>query len=134
MFPATTHVLIVDDSALMHSVMKKHLTSIGFSKFSTALDGKLALGVLEKASNGGEPIGLVLSDWHMPEMTGLQLLHAVRESGAFSKLPFLLVTANTEPAATAEALAAGVSAFLIKPVSPESLKAELQAVWSKTAT
>ncbi|MEN9723958.1 MAG: hypothetical protein RJB38_1944 [Pseudomonadota bacterium] len=134
MFPANTHILIVDDSALMHSIVKKHLTAMGFSQFSTALDGKLGFAALEAAKQSGNPVGLILSDWHMPEMSGFQFLQAVRQSEAFKAIPFVLLTANTEPAATSEAIAAGVSAFLVKPVNPEVLKAELTAVWNRVAT
>ena len=79
------------------------------------------------------PVELVISDWNMPNATGLDLLKRVRADSRYKGLPFLLVTAETETAQVKEAFAAGVSHFVVKPFTAETIREKLEAVQKKIA-
>jgi len=120
---ATMKILIVDDSNAMRMIVKKTLRQAGFEghDITEAEDGVKALAAI-KAS----PPDLVLSDWNMPNMTGLQLLEALRDEGI--KLPFGFITTETTPDMRALALGAGAKFLISKPFSPESFKEHLGAL------
>ena len=110
-------ILIVDDSNAMRMIVKKTLRQAGFEghDITEAEDGLKALAAIQAS-----PPDLVLSDWNMPNMTGLQLLEALRDGGI--KLPFGFITTETTPDMRALALAAGAKFLISKPFSPESFK------------
>jgi two-component system, chemotaxis family, chemotaxis protein CheY len=113
-------ILIVDDSSAMRMIVKKTLRQAGFSghEISEADDGAKALVAIQASTPD-----LVLSDWNMPNMTGLQLLLALRDSGV--KLPFGFVTTEATPDMRRRALEAGATFLISKPFSPESFKDQL---------
>jgi two-component system, chemotaxis family, chemotaxis protein CheY len=131
MFPETTRILIVDDMLTMRQLVKGQLKLMGFKFFFDADNGENGLKVLEHQHSTGEPIGLVLSDWNMPVMTGLDFLKAVRAKPHFKDLPFLMVTAEGEQSQVVDAIKSGVSNYLIKPFTPASIKEKVLAVWKK---
>ena len=116
-------ILIVDDFASMRRIIKGTLKSIGFSNFIEAEDGILALKTLEK-----EKIDLIISDWIMPNMNGLEFLKAVRKDDRFKGIPFVMVTAEGQKGNVLEAINAGVSNYIVKPFTPETLQAKLKKV------
>jgi two-component system, chemotaxis family, chemotaxis protein CheY len=116
-------ILIVDDFASMRRIIKGTLKSIGFNNFLEAEDGLAALKVLEK-----EKVGLIISDWIMPNMNGLEFLKAVKKDDRFKGLPFIMVTAEGQKGNVLEAINAGVSNYIVKPFTPETLQAKLQKV------
>lgn len=128
MFDLKTRVLIVDDMMTMRKLVGKVCKDIGFTDITEAADGALAWAAISSAS---PPIGLVISDWNMPNCSGLDLLKRVRADSRHGKLPFLLVTAEAEKHQIVEALKAGVSNYVIKPFTPESLKEKIEAVHLK---
>jgi len=83
----------------------------------------MALSELKK-----EEVGLIVSDWNMPEMTGLELLNAVRSDGKLKGIPFIMVTAEGQKENIVEAIKAGVSNYIVKPFAPDTLKEKLEAV------
>ena len=87
MFNLKTKILIVDDMLTMRKIVSKVLREIGFTDITEACDGKEAWDKLNSAS---EPFGLIISDWNMPNMTGLEFLKQVRDSEKFKKTPFCL--------------------------------------------
>ncbi|MFO7748712.1 MAG: chemotaxis response regulator CheY [Desulfobacteraceae bacterium] len=116
-------VLIVDDFATMRRILKNILKQIGFKNLLEADDGTTALEVLEKQS-----VDLVISDWNMPKMTGLELLKAVRAHEHYAKVPFLMVTAEAQKQNVIEAVQAGVSNYVVKPFTAEAISEKLEKI------
>lgn len=117
-------VLVVDDFATMRRIVKGVLKQLGFSDIIEAEDGSLALEELKK-----EKIGLIVSDWNMPNMTGLDLLKAVRGDDNLKGIPFIMVTAEGQKENVVEAVKSGVSNYIVKPFTPETFNEKLQKVF-----
>jgi two-component system chemotaxis response regulator CheY len=118
-------VLVVDDFATMRRIVKGVLKQLGFSDIVEAEDGSVALEELRK-----EKFGLIVSDWNMPNMTGLDLLRAVRESNDLKSIPFIMVTAEGQKENVVEAVKSGVSNYIVKPFTPETFNEKLQKVFN----
>ncbi|MBN1105894.1 MAG: chemotaxis response regulator CheY [Deltaproteobacteria bacterium] len=116
-------VLVVDDFATMRRIVKGVLKQLGFGNIIEAEDGSAALSELKK-----EKIGLIVSDWNMPNMSGLELLKAVRGDADLKAIPFLMVTAEGQKENVIEAVKAGVSNYIVKPFTPETFGEKLQKV------
>ena len=117
-------VLVVDDFATMRRIVKGVLKQIGFSNIVEAEDGSAALEALKK-----EKVGLIVSDWNMPKMTGLDLLKAVRADEGLKATPFIMVTAEGQKENVIEAVKAGVSNYIVKPFTPETFSEKLEKVF-----
>ncbi|RJR33554.1 MAG: response regulator [Desulfobacteraceae bacterium] len=117
-------VLVVDDFATMRRIVKGVLKQLGFSNIIEAEDGNAALGELKK-----EKFGLIVSDWNMPNMSGLDLLKAVRGDSSLKAIPFIMVTAEGQKENVIEAVKAGVSNYIVKPFTPETFGEKLQKVF-----
>jgi len=128
MFDLKTRILIVDDMMTMRKLVAKSCKEIGFTDLSEAADGTLAWSAITEAN---PPFGLIISDWNMPNATGLDLLKRVRHDSRFGKTPFILVTAEAEQTQIIEAAKAGVSQYLVKPFTTELLRARLENVYQK---
>jgi len=118
------NVLVVDDFATMRRIIKGVLKQLGFSNLIEAEDGEAALKELRK-----EKIGLIVSDWNMPNMTGLELLKAVRAEDNLKNIPFLMVTAEGQKENVIQAVQAGVSNYIVKPFTPETFNAKLEKIF-----
>jgi len=116
-------VLIVDDFATMRRILKNILKQIGFKNILEADDGTTALEVLEK-----QDVDLIISDWNMPKMTGLELLKKVRGSVKYKRTPFLMVTAEAQKQNVIEAVQAGVSNYVVKPFTAEAISEKLEKI------
>jgi len=117
-------VLIVDDFATMRRIVKNILRQLGFTDISEADDGKTALQALKK-----EKFDLILSDWNMPEMPGIELLKAVRADDELKDIPFLMVTAEAEKGNIVEAVKLGVSNYIVKPFTAETMSEKLGKIF-----
>jgi len=117
------NVLVVDDFATMRQIVKGVLKQIGFTNVIEAEDGDSALRELKK-----EDVGLIISDWNMPNMTGLDLLKAVRGDTKLKSIPFIMVTAEGHKENVVEAVKSGVSNYLVKPFTPETFGEKLEKV------
>jgi two-component system, chemotaxis family, chemotaxis protein CheY len=118
------NILIVDDFATMRRIIKGILKQLGFNNLIEAEDGEAALSTLRK-----EKVGLIVSDWNMPNMTGLELLKAVRADKSLKDIPFLMVTAEGQKENVIQAVQAGVSNYIVKPFTPETFNAKLQKIF-----
>jgi two-component system chemotaxis response regulator CheY len=116
-------VLIVDDFATMRRILKNILKQLGFKNLVEADDGTTAWEALE-----GQKIDLIISDWNMPKMTGLELLKKVRASDAHKGTPFLMVTAEAQKQNVIEAVQAGVSNYVVKPFTAEAISDKLKKI------
>jgi two-component system, sensor histidine kinase and response regulator len=113
--------LVVDDFEPMRKVTSGQLRSMGVVSILTANNGSEALRLLKK-----EKVDIVLSDWNMPVMTGLELLNAVRADHTLSHLPFIMITAEAERHRIEEAIANGVSDLLVKPYTADRLTTHIE--------
>ncbi|RLB44244.1 MAG: response regulator [Deltaproteobacteria bacterium] len=119
-------VLVVDDFATMRRIVKGVLKQLGFKNIIEAEDGTAALNELRK-----EKVGLIVSDWNMPKMTGLELLKEVRADEELKSIPFIMVTAEGQKENVIEAVKAGVSNYIVKPFTPETLSEKLEKVFQR---
>ncbi|MFZ4712474.1 MAG: response regulator [Bacteriovoracaceae bacterium] len=133
MLKANMKILVVDDMSTMRKIIKKSLTQFGFTNVSEADDGAPAWALLQEASKTAEPFEFVISDWNMPGMTGIDLLKNVRANETTKKLPFLMVTAEAEQANVIAAVKAGVSNYIVKPFTPDALKAKIEKIFNTAA-
>ena len=117
-------ILVVDDFSTMRRIVKNCLKGIGFQNISEAEDGAVALRKMKE----GE-FKLVISDWNMPNMMGIDLLKAVRAEERWKDLPFLMVTAEAQKENVLEAAKAGVSNYIAKPFTPDAFEAKLEAIF-----
>lgn len=131
MFPESTRILIADDMLTMRQLVKGQLKGLGYSLFYEAENGEQAYTILTDQLVKNAPIGLVLSDWNMPVISGLELLKKVRANADFKTMPFMLITAEGEQHQVVEAIKVGVSNYLVKPFTRAGLNDKLKAVWKK---
>ena len=118
-------VLVVDDYKTMLRIMRNLLKQLGFNNVEEAIDGSEALGKL-RAGDGD--YGLIISDWNMEPMTGIQLLREVRGDDGLKAIPFIMVTAESKSENVIAAKEAGVSNYIVKPFNAETLKAKMVSV------
>jgi len=116
-------ILIVDDYKTMLKIIRNLLKQLGFTNVEEATDGSEALGKLRD----GE-FDLVISDWNMEPMTGLQLLKEVRADDRLRAVPFIIITAESKIENVVAAKEAGVSNYIVKPFNATTLKAKLTSV------
>jgi two-component system chemotaxis response regulator CheY len=127
MFNLTLKVLVVDDFPTMRRIVKNLLKQLGFENIDEAEDGEQAL---QRLKAGG--YGLVISDWNMPNMEGIELLRNVRKQPEpLNNIPFLMVTAEAEKEKVIEAIKAGVDNYVVKPFTAEILKEKLEKIAAK---
>ncbi|NDE14184.1 response regulator [bacterium] len=119
-------VLVVDDFPTMRRITKTLMKQLGYSNMIEAEDGKQALEMLQKDSS----IEFIVSDWNMPNMTGLELLQAVRQDEKLKKLPFLMVTAEAEQDNIMAAVKSGVSNYIVKPFTAQTLQEKLIKIFA----
>lgn len=116
-------ILVVDDYNTMRRIIRNLLKQLGFDNVDEAADGTEALTKLKEKA-----YGLVISDWNMEPMTGLDLLKQVRATEAIKNIPFIMVTAESKPENVIIAKQAGVSNYIVKPFNAETLKTKLTSV------
>ena len=117
-------ILIVDDMSTMRRIVKNALKQIGFTNMDEAEDGNAALAKLR-----ADKFNFVVSDWNMPNMTGLDLLKAIRADSALKSIPVLMVTAEAKQENIVEAVQAGVSNYIVKPFTAETLKEKIDKIF-----
>jgi two-component system chemotaxis response regulator CheY len=118
------NVLIVDDYKTMLRIIRNLLNQLGFDNVDEATDGAMALSKLRQGN-----FGLIISDWNMEPMTGLQLLKEVRADVKLKGIPFVMVTAESKTENVVAAKAAGVTNYIVKPFNADTLKQKLTAVF-----
>jgi len=119
-------ILVVDDFATMRKVIRNLLKQVGYENIAEAEDGVLALKALKS-----QKIDLVISDWNMPNMTGIELLKAVRADEDLKATPFLMVTAEALQENVIAAVKAGVSNYIVKPFTAETLNEKIVKILEK---
>lgn len=116
-------VLVVDDQQMMRRIVISLLKQLGIIRVREASDGRTALAQLEEG-----PVDLILSDWNMEGMSGLEFLKAVRADDKYKHLPFIMVTGENKVTNIVAAKEAGVSNYMVKPFSASTLKTKILSV------
>ncbi len=116
-------ILIVDDYKTMLRIIRNLLKQLGFNNVDEAIDGSSALNKLRD-----KDFGLVISDWNMEPMSGLQLLKEVRADVKLKEIPFIMITAESKSENVIAAKEAGVSNYIVKPFNAATLKGKLSTV------
>ena len=122
----TMKILVVDDFSTMRRIVKNILRQLGFTNIVEAEDGQQALN---KVMEGG--IDMIISDWNMPNMMGIDFLKAVRGNPNTKAIPFLMVTAEANKENILAAVQAGVSNYVVKPFTAEVLEQKFHAIFGK---
>jgi two-component system chemotaxis response regulator CheY len=118
-------ILTVDDFSTMRRIIRNILRQLGYNHIIEADDGVAALEILQT-----QEIDLVISDWNMPNMNGLELLRAIRASNKLQNLPVLLVTAEALKDNVLEAVKSGVNGYIVKPFTAETLKEKIDTIFT----
>jgi two-component system chemotaxis response regulator CheY len=111
-------VLVVDDSGVMRKIIIRSLSAVGFDDVVEAADGVEGLRAFQE-----HPISLVLTDWNMPNKSGIELTRDIRATG--STVPIFMITTEGERSRVVEAIQAGVNDYLLKPFTPEQVREKL---------
>ncbi len=121
----TTRFLVVDDFSTMRRIVRNLLKELGFTNVQEAEDGVEALNKLR-----ADTFDFVVSDWNMPNMTGIELLRAIRADAALKHLPVLMVTAEAKKENIIEAAQAGASGYVVKPFTAATLDEKLKKIFA----
>ncbi|NUN04367.1 MAG: response regulator [Bdellovibrio sp.] len=131
MFPLETRILVIDDMPSIRDLVKNTLKAMGYKNIQEAEDGEQGLKILLQNNTVDSHIQLVISDWNMPKMKGLDLLKQVRATAELASLPFVLLTSESERDQVTEAVLAGVSQYIVKPFSAKIFEDKLKAAYAK---
>ncbi len=118
-------ILVVDDFSTMRKIIKNILRQLGYNNVVESDDGTTAWETLNR-----DNIDFIISDWNMPQMTGIELLRKVRGSEEYATTPFLMVTAEAQQENIIEAVQAKVSNYIVKPFTPETLAQKIDKIFS----
>lgn len=121
-------ILLVDDAVPTLAVMAKTLSNIGYKNLRACNHGKQALAELKQAKASEEPFDIIVCDWYMPEMSGLELLQEIRETNEFGDVIFIMVTSESDAKKIITAIEAGANAYIVKPVAAEQVSEKIEKV------
>ena len=117
-------ILVVDDMSTMRRIVKNILKQLGFNNLEEAENGQEALTKLK-----ADTYGFVVSDWNMPVMMGIDMLRAIRADEKLKKIPGLMVTAEAQKENLMEAVQAGVSNYVVKPFTAETMQEKINKIF-----
>ncbi|MEK6784264.1 MAG: chemotaxis response regulator CheY [Nitrospirota bacterium] len=117
-------ILVVDDMVTMRRIVKNILKQLGFANIEEAENGQEGLQKLR-----ADTFGFVVSDWNMPVMTGIDMLRAIRADEKLKAIPVLMVTAEAQQSNLIEAVQAGVSNYIVKPFTAETMQEKLGKIF-----
>ena len=123
-----TKFLVVDDFSTMRRIVRNLLKELGYTNVDEAEDGVVAL---QKIKGGG--FQFIITDWNMPNMTGIELLKAVRADAGFNRLPILMITAEAKKENIIAAAQSGASGYIVKPFTAGTLNDKLVKIFEKLA-
>ncbi len=116
--------LVVDDFSTMRRIVRNLLKELGFTNVDEAEDGQVALHKLKT-----QHFDFIVSDWNMPNMTGIELLKAVRADAQLKHLPFMMITAEAKRENIIEAAMAGASGYIVKPFTAATLEEKMAKIF-----
>jgi len=118
--------LVVDDSSTMRRIIINTLNKLGYEDVAEAGNGREGLDRL-----GGEAVDVIITDWNMPEMTGIEFVRSLRGSSVTKDIPVLMVTTNAAKDDIVEALKVGVNSYVVKPFTPDTMREKIEAVLAR---
>ena len=124
-------IIVVDDMVTMRRILINMLTELGLENVTQASDGEIAWKLIQQESQYKKPIEFIISDWNMPNMTGIELFKKVRTHDTIKDVPFLMVTAENENEKILQAVEAGVTNLIVKPFTIDILKTKLTQIFGK---
>lgn len=122
----TVKILVVEDDQASRTIIARFLGQMGYSNLALAENGKAAINQLNLS-----PVDLVISDWRMPDMDGLEFFWTAKNEGLLGNTPFLMVSAENERDKVIEALRAGVSDYIVKPVDSKTLQIKIEKLFQQ---
>lgn len=131
MFPESTKIMVVDDMAMFRAMVKNTLTELHYKNYVEFADGEAAWKGLAEARALKQPFQLIISDWTMPKMKGIELLKKVRAEPWGTILPFVMLTGETEKDLIVDAIQSKVTQYIVKPFTKVTLKEKLDAAHKK---
>lgn len=123
-------VVVIDDDADIRELITWKLTNAGYAT-ATANDGEAGLAAVAAAVAGGNAPDLILVDWMMPRMTGIEVCRALRENPETDRIPVVLLTAKAQESEVERGFAVGVDDYIVKPFSPREMLARIQAILAR---
>ena len=118
-------ILVVDDAPMIRRILKNILKEMGFNNIEEAEDGQVALQKLRS-----QKFDFVITDWNMPNLTGIELVQEIRNDPSLKHLPILMVTAEAKKENVILALKTGVNNYISKPFTPDKIKTKIEAIFS----
>ena len=115
-------ILIVEDDLDTRNLIKVILRKLGFTNLQSTSDGEEAIDYMKKSYMEDKSVELVLADWNMPKLDGISFLLKLRNSSDYKTIPFLMITSDNDKTHVVKAINAGVSGYLIKPITPDVLR------------
>ncbi len=128
MFDTKMQVLVVDDMMTVRMVMTQALSELGYTNIVQAHNGKAAWDAITAQNS---QVAFIVSDWNMPQLSGVELVRLLRADRRYSKIPFLLATTESESAKVVEAVKAGVDDYVVKPFTSAILKEKFENIYKK---
>ena len=119
-------IIIADDMQMMRRLLKASLMKAGFEDISEAMNGEELLKKLNEVA-----FDIIICDWDMPRMSGIDALHRIRSSDTLKDIPFVMVTAVSEAAQVKQAIEAGISDYIVKPIKPEVFVEKVKSILNK---
>jgi len=129
MFAKDISILVVDDMMTMRKLVKKSLMDLGFTKIDEADNGENGWNKVQAAQASGTGVQLIISDWNMPQMTGVELLKRVRSNPTTANIAFIILTAESEKSQVIEAAQFKVSGYMTKPFTTAQIEEKLKAAF-----
>ncbi len=118
-------ILVVDDAPMIRRILKNLLKEMGFVNIDEAEDGAVALQKLRS-----QQYDFVITDWNMPNMTGIELVQEIRKDPNLKHIPIMMVTAEAKKENIILALKSGVNNYIVKPFTPENIRSKIEAIFS----
>lgn len=132
MFPPETKILVVEDTLPIREIITAFLRNLGFKNIFESDDVPGALKHLQTATDAYQPIELIISDWKMPGMSGLDLLNSVRRKPEWTKIPFVFLTSENKQDQIIRAIQSGANNYILKPLIEDTLRDKLRRTWEQT--
>ncbi|OQW50596.1 MAG: hypothetical protein A4S09_02040 [Proteobacteria bacterium SG_bin7] len=134
MFSANLKVLVVDDMETMRAMLNNYLNDMGFKRIVMATDGTEAVLKLKDSQKTNDPFHIIICDWDMPNMNGIDFLKFCQSEEKFKNIPVIFVTVEGNQKNILEAITHGVADYIVKPYTQSLLQSKLQRVMNKIQT
>lgn len=131
MFSANLKVLVVDDMETMRAMLNNYLNDMGFKRIVMATDGTEAVQKLKDSQKTNDPFHIIICDWDMPNMNGIDFLKFCQSDDKFKNIPVIFVTVEGNQKNILEAITHGVADYIVKPYTQSLLQSKLQRVMNK---